>query len=821
MGIDKIRSGEITRDSYTWSLIISNTLRQVRTPTKDLLEKLVGTLKSNTIEGCRVLRASYVMGLTELINKACINEVTGERNFAYHIYGKICNRDMEVIKEDLIPYLKEQLKLSAKREMNSVLTWVNALGNLGTKETSEELLKVIEGTITENPNPRSLAVYLLIRPALDNPTKYRPIFMSVIENLSEAPEVRMAAITALTFCKPSSADLQRLALRTWFEPSRQVASYIYSTLETLKSLPPTVPEYEPLRLKAELIFGIAKPVREGIQYSRFLHTASHVDSLRSTFGNSLVYQADKTSVFPKTLFIASQLKGMGINVDSTEAYFYIQGAQQVIEKLYEMYSLLESPKDSPVVEETEREIRETMEKLGIKEKSVEKPEVHAILKYYGIEKLISMDQTFIDSIVKKLSNSVRSLEEKKKMEIEFLKVFDVMGSDLAMPTESGIPVYVFLRYPTVLYSKAELKTNKASDFKVEVKARGSINHKRQVRTGVVCPITQKFYETGIETSVYAASPFMADISVSNGHISLTVKQSEEPEHLKKHTLVELDVHPYTAIGKSHEHHSVKVSDVKTIRSKHQPKETEVDLERLLGLDMKVKFSTEESTFNVFKSPEDIKNHLHALIGGGSTLPSTFSRRSNIIVEYNPTTSKTKEAEFKLVFGAGLRSKQQQQPQQQQQQIYLVGDTREEIVQEYCSKYEPEIQEECAREIESQLINIDHEVVEKCDDKKAQKQQYFKQQQQTRQQATQQQQQVRSQQQDQQEQQIEEEYDVCISERQVCEVKKQRCVKKRQVCEVKKQRCVKKLRSEGQDKKAAKKFCKDLRFKCQKRHEVRQ
>merc|ERR1712055_1133342 len=41
------------------------------------------------------------------------------------------------------------------------------------------------------------------------------------------------------------------------------------------------------------------------------------------------------------------------------------------------------------------------------------------------------------------------------------------------------------------------------------------------------------------------------------------------------------------------------------------------------------------------------------------------------------------------------------------------------------------------------------------------------------------------------------------------------------CEVKKQRCVKKLRSEGQDKKAAKKFCKDLRFKCQKRHEVRQ
>merc|ERR1712142_48791 len=534
---DKIRSGEITKDSYMWSLIVSNTLRQVRTPTKELLEKLVGTLRSESVRGCRILRASYVMGLTELINKACINEKTAEKNFAYQIYGKICNKEMEVIKEDLIPYLKQQLEQSAKSDMNSVLTWVNALGNLGTKESSEELLKVIEGKITENPNPRSLAVYLLITPATGNPVKYRPIFMSIIENVSEAPEVRMAAITALTFCKPSSTDLQRLALRTWFEPSRQVASYIFSTLESLKSLPSTVPEYEPLKLKAEIIFGIAKPVRDGVQYSRFLHTASHIDSLRTTFGNSLIYQADKTSVFPKTLFIASQLKGLGINVDSSEAYFYIQGAQKV-----------------------------------------EEPEVHAIFKYYGIQKLISMDQQFIDSILKKVSSSVRTMELKKKMEVESLKVFDVMGSDIAMPTENGIPVFVLLRYPTVIYSKAELNTNEVSEFKVEIKSRGSINHKRQVRIGVVCPMTKKFYETGVETSVYAASPFMADVIVSNGQISVTIQQSEEPEYLKKHAVVELDVHPYTATGKSHEHHSVKVSDVKTIRSKHQPKETEVDLE---------------------------------------------------------------------------------------------------------------------------------------------------------------------------------------------------------------------------------------------------
>merc|ERR1719431_1777994 len=413
------------------------------------------------------------------------------------------------------------------------------------------------------------------------------------------------------------------------------------------------------------------------------------------------------------------------------------------------------------------------------------------------------------------------MELKKKMEVESLKVFDVMGSDIAMPTENGIPVFVLLRYPTVIYSKAELNTNEVSEFKVEIKSRGSINHKRQVRIGVVCPITKKFYETGVETSVYAASPFMADVSVSNGQISVTIQQSEEPEHLKKHAVVELDVHPYTATGKSHEHHSVKVSDVKTIRSKHQPKETEVDLERLLGLDMKVKCRTEESSsINMFKSIEDIKKYIQALIGGGSTLPSTFCRRSNVIVEYNPTTSKTKKAEIKLIFGAGLKSnqqqqqQQQQQDQQQQQRVYLVGETKAEIVEEYCSRFEPEMHAECVREIDVELSNIDHEVVEKCTSKKSQKQQYFKQQQQSRQQAKQQQQQIKNEQQQQkqhqqqqqqqqqqkQQQQIEEEYEVCISERQVCEVQKQRCVNK--------------LKSEGQEKKVAKKVCKDLRSKCE-------
>jgi hypothetical protein len=45
-----------------------------------------------------------------------------------------------------------------------------------------------------------------------------------------------------------------------------------------------------------------------------------------------------------------------------------------------------------------------------------------------------------------------------------------------------------------------------------------------------------------------------------------LKKSEEPKYNREQTVMEIDVHPYTSTGKISEHHSSKVSDVKTIKS---------------------------------------------------------------------------------------------------------------------------------------------------------------------------------------------------------------------------------------------------------------
>ena len=572
--VEKINSGEIRNEPIAWSWIISNTLRHTRYPSEEVLSMLVRTLKSQTVEQSRVIRAAYSMGLTELVNKACIDEKSSEREFPYQVYGKICHKHMDVIKSELIPYLKEKLQESSRTDMNSILTWVNALGNLGTEETTEELLKVIQGKYTKNANPRTMAIYLMIRPAQENPAVYRPIFSSIVENTAESPEVRMAAITALTYCKPSSADLQRLALRTWYEPSRQVASYIYSTLKTLKNLPAANSEYETLKQKAEIILSIAKPVKEGIQYSRNIHVANYIESFRSVVGNSLVWQADEDSFLPKSLYFSSQIKGLGSNVDSLEAYFYMQGTQQVVDKLYELYSELKAPKYNPTIEETKEEIRAEMEKLGVQSKQSEKPEAHLTLRMAGLQKLYSMDEEFVQTIVKKISTSMIQSDLEKGLETEFLKVFDIMGEDLALPTESGLPVYITLRYPAVLYGKANLKVDRSSptEPRVEVEAKGALNYKRQVQVRVVSPITEKFYSSGVETSVHMGYPVKAELSVSNNQVRITLKEPYETNYQRKQTFLEYDVHPYTSTGHISQHVSSKVSDVKTIKSMEQEME---------------------------------------------------------------------------------------------------------------------------------------------------------------------------------------------------------------------------------------------------------
>ena len=96
----------------------------------------------------------------------------------------------------------QQIKLN-------IITSIGKLGHL----KAVEVLKPIITNVQYNEMVRSLAIYSLKRVAILEPAQVRPILMSIIENIAERPEVRIAAIATLPHAKPTTAELKMIAVR--------------------------------------------------------------------------------------------------------------------------------------------------------------------------------------------------------------------------------------------------------------------------------------------------------------------------------------------------------------------------------------------------------------------------------------------------------------------------------------------------------------------------------------------------------------------------------------------------------------------------------
>merc|ERR1719259_644718 len=129
---------------------------------------------------------------------------------------------------------------------------------------------------------RTIAVNSLKRVVKMNPTEMRPILMSIIVNPVESAEVRIAAVSVLPFSQPTTAELQKLAIRSWMEPSEQVSSFIVSTLRSLALS--QVPELKTVGLKARSVLPLIKGQKFGLHYSHNVNFSSFIEYSTYTYG---------------------------------------------------------------------------------------------------------------------------------------------------------------------------------------------------------------------------------------------------------------------------------------------------------------------------------------------------------------------------------------------------------------------------------------------------------------------------------------------------------------------------------------------------------
>merc|ERR1711887_6829 len=483
------------------------------------------------------------------------------------------------------------------------------------------------------------------------------------------------------------------AIRSWFDSSEQVASYITSTLKTLKELPLQTPLYHKIAQKAEAAYKFAKPISIGIQTSHNLKIVEFLDTLKAAVTLKLQYVNSEESAVPRTMYAHSDVESRSHAMEMLDSAVYIQGSEELIEKLYTLYHKMQGV-DAP--------IKQQESVLNIRNRKVKQPEAHVTLKMLGLQRFYSIDSQMIQGIIRQLTKEFYNDGQSRGITKNFLKVLDIHGYNNVIPTKLGLPLYVMHRTPVVISTHASLVMVKNGE--VEIKVKPVFNYKQLTTVGIHCPFTKDNLGAGVETSVHVTLPLRADVAVQHGQLSVTLKTPVDHESQKVKPVVELRVVPYTALVKEEGTLVNLGSGMKIIPSQHAEKKLmELQLGEKLGVDLKLKMESEHKFTDLANLIHTLSHH-HPLTLLALPLPPMTVASHSISLIYNPTTSLTKHTSFVMSFGHGKKVSVSEKPMmvypqyQVDQEIEKQCNAEQECMKEmFCNKEK----EYCLKELRKQ------------------------------------------------------------------------------------------------------------------------
>merc|ERR1712180_527565 len=401
-------------------------------------------------------------------------------------YGRFCDEKAPEITRDLIPFLAEKLFATRKTDVNQLITYVNALGNLGHDGAAIHLLKVIDDGSFDS-HLRSVAVYQLRRAASRNPALYRPIILQLIVNAAESDVVRMAAITILPHTWPTSVHLNELAIRTWWEPSNQVSAYITSTLRALAN--PELERYSKIYSvvseSAREAIKLAKPTDAGIQTSHNIMISQFLDTLKAAVNMKLQYVFSEEDELPRNLFMKASVKSDTHKFNHMEVAAHMEGGQFLLNKLYETYARFMLSEDEKLRMDTQRDYIKNI--VNVESRRMRKPEAHITVKSLGLQRIFSLDSRMVEELLEKIAiESIEALKMHKVHSYEFMKIIDMNGHNALIPTESGLPVIISHSTPLVVSGQAmaDIELKDMRDMKAAVTIKPVVNYKQITQAGI-------------------------------------------------------------------------------------------------------------------------------------------------------------------------------------------------------------------------------------------------------------------------------------------------------------------------------------------------
>jgi len=610
---DLIKKGELRGELA--AQIVSTIPISVKAITPELISELIELVQSPHVKpsaqprGTNQVWITTLLAIGNMINFGCVSPKTKTLNYPKEPRGApLCSKNHPVVVNEFLPLLRRGLEQSEGKVWKKMI-FIHALGNVGHPAVIKILEKCIQGETCRDPQVRTKAVFALTRVTEVAPSKVYKVLRPIYSNPKIHYSIRMAAFETLIHCHPSPAFFTAVATDTWFEPSQQVGSYVYSSLANLANN--TSPIFPNISRMAEMALPLAKKFDNiGAQYSTNAIWANHVTG--KGFGSLL-----QTTVFGSTksliprLAYARIIKNVGgFKLDMAQGGIYAEGVQAVLNRVLRAVSPISSSEElfnaynrvSETFSRGEPAFEAVARELNLKIKKDEPLNVAAWVKLFGgMERFVNLDYHSLIELISEVSPVITSSGKLGlNVKINYQKAFNPETATVVIPTPVGLPVYYSKKTPVLVSVRGLIEIEsempnlssrqlpQVGEIKIDLKP--VITQNTLIEMGVVNPISQETAIAGVNTHNLASLPIKAKVKVNVPEKKLSFElESTKGRVPEKIDLLHSHQRPFTVIKKLGDFAPVnKVPQVKYIHVLHEPRRNKTVLgKELLGLPIEI------------------------------------------------------------------------------------------------------------------------------------------------------------------------------------------------------------------------------------------
>ena len=640
---EKVREMYQSHPILTYKML-QNVMTSIKTPTREILRELVQLIKNDLRQWSHERPQLFNIGMLQmsrLLHKACVTPLKYNQ-FPVRIYGPFCNQESQVV-EEYISFMEQELEQVQERRIK--LNVIAALGKLGHIKVARIMSKVIANE-QYSPMVRSVAVYSLKKSAQLHPVFVKPILLAIIDNIAEATEVRIAAVQVLPWAQPNTSELQKIAVRTWFEPSKQVASFIYSTLKALARA--EIPELKLESQKVRPLLTLVKPFEFGYQYSKNLDQSTWVEYLNIVVGQQWSYVKTHYAPFPVRNSMITKIFGNSFELNGPKWTVYTQGMDKLINQILFYYKETSYPSSK-----VQDELSKIVSKLNIKERMSEHvPEAFTQMGIFDYEFETFLGKEQLSEIVNKVSEALSDKQTmEKRRQFTLTLAHQPLNIEALGPCDAGFPIYIERSLPIASAFKGEFEmtTEEIENLHIPRDIRAKIipvvNIKMDNNIGVISPFNQQLIGAGAEMSIHAATPVEVKASRKYAQLSLDVKIPNEIQ--KEIEWIHAFIRPFTVRKDLTKVQPIsRSSDLKTILSGEPLKKTEMKIGQSLEIDAELRAQSDAKYTDLYSYIQKIMQQRPVSLVHTLALPSSL-RLSSAKILFNPQSSKTREISLTL------------------------------------------------------------------------------------------------------------------------------------------------------------------------------